>query len=75
MSDSSETDVSLNLARVLRALPPAERVVLLLKHTQGLKIRTLAEIFNCPPEFIVEVLRKGTQRLRAQVGPALRQID
>jgi DNA-directed RNA polymerase specialized sigma24 family protein len=58
----------------LLCLPPTERVVLLLKHSQGLKVRTLAEIFACSEEHIAEVLRKATNRVRTQVALGARRI-
>lgn len=63
-----------NLAEVLRALPPTERVVFLLKHFQGLKIRTVAEIFRCSPERITRVLRSATIDLRARLNLSFHQI-
>ena len=60
---------SQTLAEVLRALPPAERVVYILKHSQGLKIRTVAEIFGCSPERIAKILQHATSSLRAQSNP------
>jgi len=64
---------SRNLAEVLRKLPPIERVVFLLKHSQRLKIRTLAEIFECSPERIATVLQSATISIRTQLRPLLYQ--
>ena len=64
---------SRNLAEVLRKLPPIERVVFLLKHSQRLKIRTLAEIFECSPERIATVLQNATISIRAQLRPPFYQ--
>ena len=64
---------SRNLAEVLRALPPAERVVFLLKHSQRLKIRTLAEILECSPERIATLLQSATISIRAQLRPPFQQ--
>jgi RNA polymerase sigma-70 factor (ECF subfamily) len=61
---------SRNLAEVLRALPPIERVVFLLKHSQRLKICTLAEVFECSPERIATVLQRAIFGIRAQLRPA-----
>jgi RNA polymerase sigma-70 factor (ECF subfamily) len=58
---------------LLATLPPTEHMVLLLRHFQNLKVKTLAEVFNCPPEFIVKALQDATNRLRRQLKPALRQ--
>jgi len=64
---------SRNISEVLRALPPIERVVFLLKHSQRLKIRTLAEIFECSPERIATFLQSATISIRAQLRPPLHQ--
>jgi RNA polymerase sigma-70 factor (ECF subfamily) len=63
-----------SLAELLRTLPPTERVVFLLKHSQGLKIRTVAEIFRCSPEHITSVLQHATIRLRARSKPSFHQV-
>jgi RNA polymerase sigma-70 factor (ECF subfamily) len=55
------------VAHVLCTLPPTERVIFLLKHFQGLKIRTLAEIFQCSQERIASVLQTATISLRARL--------
>jgi RNA polymerase sigma-70 factor, ECF subfamily len=67
----SESD---SLAEVLRALTPTERVIFLLKHSQGLKIRTLAVIFGCSPERIAGILQSARISLRAQLESTVRQI-
>lgn len=72
-ADTVARNGSLTLSAVLRTLPPQERLIFLLKHSQGLKIPMLAEIFACPPEYIEEVLRRGTRRLRTQLGPRLQR--
>jgi RNA polymerase sigma-70 factor (ECF subfamily) len=64
---------SQSLAEFLRTLPPTERVVFLLKHSQGLKIRTVAEIFRCSPEHITRVLQNATISLRARLKPSFHQ--
>ena len=60
------------LARALFTLPPTERVVFLLKQFQALKVRTLAEIFNAPPEFIIATLQNAISHLRAQLKTVAR---
>ena len=57
-----------SLARALLSLPPKERMIFQLKQFHGLKIRTLAEIFNVPPEFIIKTLQNAISRLRAQLN-------
>jgi len=54
-------------ARALPVLPPTERMVFQLKQFQGLKIRTLAKIFDAPPEFITRTLQSAIRRLRTQL--------
>ena len=68
------TSGSRNLAEVLRALPPTERVVFLLKHSQGLKIHTVAEIFGCSAERIASILESATIALRAELKPHFPKI-
>ena len=60
-------DSASKLVRALLALPPTERMVFQLKQFQGLKICTVAEIFNAPPEFIIATLQNAIRRLRAQL--------
>jgi RNA polymerase sigma-70 factor (ECF subfamily) len=68
------SDASPSLAGILRCLPPTERVILVLRQSEGLKVRTLAEILACSQEHIVEVLQRGTHRLRTQVALGARRI-
>ena len=65
-----EEDSAIPLARALRALPPTQRVVFQLKQFHGLKIRTLAEIFEAPPEFIVQTLQSAIDSLRTHLKTA-----
>ncbi len=55
------------MARALLILPPMERMVFQLKQFQGLKIRTLSEIFDAPPEFITSTLQNAISHLRIQL--------
>jgi RNA polymerase sigma-70 factor (ECF subfamily) len=64
------TDLRSRLLAAIYALPPIERVILQLKHYQGLKIRTLAEIFNATPEFVIKNLRSANLHLRSQLKAA-----
>ena len=66
-SSFAEIDSAPRMARALIALPPTERVVFQLKQFQRLKIRTLAEIFNATPEFIIKTLLSAIERLRGQL--------
>jgi len=55
------------MARALLVLPPLDRMVFHLKHFQRLKIRTLSEIFDAPPEFIITTLQNAIRHLRIQL--------
>lgn len=67
----TEEESATTLTRALRALPPTQRVVFQLKQFHGLKIRTLAEIFDVPPEFMIQTLQSAVDSLRAQLKTAL----
>lgn len=62
-----------NLTEVLRALPPMERVVFLLKHSERMRIGTVAKIFGCSSERIADILQSATISLRAQLRPSFHQ--
>jgi len=66
-TDCSQMDFRCHLRSAVYSLPPIERVILQLKHHQGLKIRTLAEIFNATPEFVIERLQNANTHLRRQL--------
>jgi RNA polymerase sigma-70 factor, ECF subfamily len=63
----SEEDFGCRLRRAIHSLPPTERVILQLKQYQGLKIRTLAEVFNVTPEFVIKSLQDANTHLRRQL--------
>jgi RNA polymerase sigma-70 factor (ECF subfamily) len=71
-TDCSQEDFKSRLRSAIRSLSPIEQVILQLKHYQGLKIRTLAEIFNATPEFVVERLQNANTHLRKQLKDDLR---
>jgi RNA polymerase sigma-70 factor (ECF subfamily) len=58
------------MARALLVLSPIERMVFQLKQFQGLKIRTLSEIFDAPPEFIATTLQNAISHLRIRLKMA-----
>jgi RNA polymerase sigma-70 factor (ECF subfamily) len=64
---STGVDSWLRLRRALRSLTPIERVIFQLKQYPGLKIRTVAEILNVSPEFIIEALQRTNCKLREQL--------
>ncbi len=65
--DGCEKDSQLRLRAAIRSLPPHERVILQLKHYQGLKVRTLAEIFDATPEFVIKSLQSANTHLKRQL--------
>ena len=66
-TDCGEIDFRFRLRSAIFSLPPFERVILQLKHYQGLKVRTLAEIFNATPEFVIMSLRNANAHVRRQL--------
>ena len=66
----AEDDSATTLSRALRVLPPTQRVVFQLKQFHGLKIRTLAEIFDAPPEFIIQTLQSAIDNIQAALKTA-----
>ena len=67
-ADRSEGGSWPQAQKALYALTPTERVVFQLKQCQGLKIRTLAEIFDVTPEFIIGSLQRANCKLREQLS-------
>lgn len=65
--DGCEKDSQRRLLAAIRSLPPHERVILQLKHYQGLKVRTLAEIFDATPEFVIQSLQSANTHLQRQL--------
>jgi RNA polymerase sigma-70 factor (ECF subfamily) len=66
-----ETDFRSRLRRAIYSLPPVERVILQLKHYQGLKVRTLAEIFDTTPESVIRSLQNANAHIRRQLNAKL----
>lgn len=62
--DGTEDDFTSRLHRAISSLTPTARVMLQLKQCEGLKIRTLAEIFDCTPEFVIKNLQIANIHLR-----------
>lgn len=58
------SDVENRLRNAILALSPLERVIFELKQRQGLKVATLAEIFDVTPEFIINKLQNARTHLR-----------
>jgi RNA polymerase sigma-70 factor (ECF subfamily) len=63
-SDRFSGNFGQRLNRAILKLTPTEQVVFELKQHQGLKIETLAKIFNATPEFIVKILENAITHLR-----------
>lgn len=55
------------LHKAVSSLSPIARVMLQLKQYEGLKIRTLAEIFDATPEFVIKNLQDANTHLRKAV--------
>ena len=62
--DCIEDPLWCQLRTALHTLSPIERMIFHLKRSQELKIRTLAEIFNVTPEFVIDALRNINRKLR-----------
>ena len=63
--DSPESDFRSRLRRAICSLTPTARVVFQLKQYEGLKIGTLAEIFDTTPEFVINNLQAANTHLRS----------
>ena len=50
--------------RALDRLPTEQRVVIVLKHYEGLKFRQIASILNCPSGTVKSRMRRGLEQLR-----------
>jgi RNA polymerase sigma-70 factor (ECF subfamily) len=57
------------LRSAMCSLSPNERVILQLKQYQGLKIRTLAQIFDATPGFVIKSLQEANTHLRSILKP------
>jgi RNA polymerase sigma-70 factor (ECF subfamily) len=62
----SGEDFGHRLRSAMSALTPVERVIFELKQHRGLKIVTLAEIFNASPEYVIKNLQNAINHLRRQ---------
>lgn len=60
-------EVSAHISHALTKLTPRERIVFELKHCQGLKLRTVAEILNTSEGSIKTTLFRATHKLRFQL--------
>jgi RNA polymerase sigma-70 factor (ECF subfamily) len=72
-SDCSEKDFGSRLRRAVASLAPNERVIFQLKQYQGLKIRTLAEIFNATPQSVIKSLQNAHAHLQRQLKADVRR--
>jgi RNA polymerase sigma-70 factor (ECF subfamily) len=66
-SDCSQEDLKSRLRSAIRSLRPIEQLIFQLKHYQGLRIRTLAEIFDVTPKFVIKTLQDANTHLRRQL--------
>jgi len=60
-------EIGQKIAAALRTLNPRERLVFELKHYQGLKLRTIGEMFGTTEETVKNCLFRATQKLRARL--------
>ncbi len=51
----------------LRRLPDEQRIVVVLRHYEGLKFQQIASILNCPLGTVKSRMRNGLERLRAML--------
>jgi RNA polymerase sigma-70 factor (ECF subfamily) len=66
-SGRSDSDFGSRLRGAISSLTPTARVMLQLKQCEGLKIRTLAEIFDTTPEFVIKSLQDANDWVRKQL--------
>jgi RNA polymerase sigma-70 factor (ECF subfamily) len=64
-TDLPAKDFEHRLRSAMYSLAPNQRIILQLKQYQGLKIRTLAKIFDATPEFVIKSLRDANTHLRS----------
>ena len=67
--DGSGSDLRYRLRAAISSLAPTARVMFLLKQSEGLKIRTLAETFDATPEFVIKSLQDANTHLRSILKP------
>ena len=51
----------------LRRLPDEQRIVIILRHYEGLKFRQIASVLDCPLGTVKSRMRHGLERLRAML--------
>jgi len=60
-------EISQKIEAALNTLNPRERLVFELKHYQGLKLRTIGEMFGTTEETVKNCLFRATRKLRARL--------
>jgi len=60
-------EIGQKIEAALRTLNPRERLVFELKHYQGLKLRTIGEMFGTTEETVKNCLFRATQKLRVRL--------
>ena len=63
-----EQELSAQILRALQRLTPRERIVLDLKHFQGLKLRSVSEILNTSEGSVKMTFFRATRKLRFQLN-------
>jgi RNA polymerase sigma-70 factor (ECF subfamily) len=71
--DGSRSDLGSRLREAISLLAPTARVMLQLKQYEELKIRTLAEVFDTTPEFVIKSLQDANDWVRKQLKDDLPQ--
>jgi RNA polymerase sigma-70 factor, ECF subfamily len=59
-------EIALELKRVLRVLPPTQRMAFLLRHIDGLTYSEIAEAMNISARAVDSLLQRGRQALRSR---------
>lgn len=59
------------LERALQALPPAQRMAVILFHEEGLSVREVAELLETSPKALESLLSRARKALRERLGTLL----
>lgn len=62
-----DVEISHRITRALEELPAKQRLVFILKHYEGLKLREIADMMECAEGTVKKYLFLATQKLRAQL--------
>jgi len=62
-----QSELSEHIRDALRRLPDEQRVVIVLRHYEGLKFQQIASILNCPLGTVKSRMHHGLEQLRAKL--------